>query len=838
MATEIQASTPSQPKFSRYRSVRRATLNQTSAAPSIPPPQSQYAENPVPQIPSRYKDTPSTKGSNVNCRGSPSSPGQVQQNTATGDSFRREARLEASRTKEDTQAGIVRPRDLQPLDDWDRPLAELSAVRSAEPLVVQEEDSKDRARREAYEILTGAVNRPERSSEEQRTNTVGLKTRGRAKTIASSSSQGRDGLQERSGPPQDMSLDPKRNYSPKKQSTAQVVSPPVPSSQREQGTRQQANSPSRREKKAANELPNPPNPQAKPKKNVSPTVGIHPGGGGIVPGIDAPKSAVNAGARKVLVKMNQQSIFLPVTPSTAAVDIIRSAANVLSENIDPSTSVLLETFKELGLERPLRKYERIRDVLNAWDNDAQNNLMIVPSPTNGSDDDLDIKNTPSRQPDDISVRMYHSQRPGHWDKRLITLRSDGQVYVEKERGGGEKRNICHLSDFDIYIPTPRQLSKRIKPPKKLCFAVKSQQKSSMFLSGQNFVHFFSTRDKSLAAAWYKAVQEWRSWYLVNVLGEGQKTPKPAEISTLPNPNQSLNYNLQDHSARQPRPSVDSVPYQIGSFKPLMAADDFQQFDAPAPLSQLTSPTEEITGTKAIYDRNKSVRNRGAPPVSFPKKLTKDPVTGTPTTHDRGPDLIRSTSREQDQETFASAGLLGRTYSQRQRAQSEQEQAAAFEPPFAIQSPLTEQALRPANGRAMSIRSINLESGGLRRTSSQRKPQKPLVDLTPRYQEPIQHQKKGRGVVLSRLPAGGLVDVANSPDVAIPIPSSNAWQRPGTSGGQGASTTAWPRSASASAQGTGMQRNGTVHGSSRHAILNTGEEAFTGGLLAHVGSGRS
>lgn len=88
-------------------------------------------------------------------------------------------------------------------------------------------------------------------------------------------------------------------------------------------------------------------------------------------------------------------------------------------------------------------------------------------------DDLDVKNVSRKQPAETSVYLYHSQKPGHWEKRLVTLRSDGQVVVKKN--DKDPVNICHLTDFDIYVPTPRQKSRKIKPPKKVCFAVKSQQ---------------------------------------------------------------------------------------------------------------------------------------------------------------------------------------------------------------------------------------------------------------------------------------------------------------------------------------------------------------------------
>ena len=62
--------------------------------------------------------------------------------------------------------------------------------------------------------------------------------------------------------------------------------------------------------------------------------GILFGGGGIVHGIDAPASAINAGERRVKVKCGHSSLILPVTVSTTCADILYSAARLLPKKVD------------------------------------------------------------------------------------------------------------------------------------------------------------------------------------------------------------------------------------------------------------------------------------------------------------------------------------------------------------------------------------------------------------------------------------------------------------------------------------------------------------------------
>ncbi|KAK5063102.1 hypothetical protein LTR84_005178 [Exophiala bonariae] len=289
--------------------------------------------------------------------------------------------------------------------------------------------------------------------------------------------------------------------------------------------------------------------QTKPdeKRNSAPTANA--------PKFDAPVSAVNSGERRVSVKCKAASITLPVTPSTTAKDILNSAALVMSESIDAQTAVLVECFSQLGLERPLRRYERLRDVMNSWDTDTQHHLLIMEAGEVAARD-LHVSDAPAKQPMGLAVQIYISQKPGKWDKRWLKLWDNGQISVSKQESGIDCTNICHLSDFDLFMPTAKQI-KKLRPPKKLCFALKSQQKAAMFLDGANFVHFFCTKDKEIADRWYQGVHSWRSWYLVNMLGEGQTLPVEALMGQLMDPRPSTGN------------SAETTPYVLGSFKPLL-----------------------------------------------------------------------------------------------------------------------------------------------------------------------------------------------------------------------------------------------------------------------------
>ncbi|KAI9760664.1 MAG: hypothetical protein M4579_001528 [Chaenotheca gracillima] len=528
--------------------------------------------------------------------------------------------------------------------------------------------------------------------------------------------------------------------------------------------------------------------------------GIEPGGGGIVPGTDAPISAVNAGERRVKIKCNDAFINLPVLPETTSSDLIYSTTNCLNQNIRPEKSMLLESFTQLGLERPIRSYERVREILNSWDRDTQNGLILVPTVDAEEDRALKVDSV-SFDPPEVSVYLYYSQRPRKWDKRWVTLRADGQMVVAKKMTAKEKdvSNICHVSDFDIYTPTRRQITKVLKPPKKTCFAIKSQQKSSMFLSTANFVHFFATGDRKHATEFYRAVQGWRSWYLVHKKGEGQPQAGTSRQDNAASLQRRASRNRESSTSRR-NPSVDNTPYQIGSFKSLVPSQD-ARFSAQGQLSssppKQTMSAETAASTKAIHARNMSAREKRAPPVSFPGRLASERSgSDAHSTPENSDPLVASVhSDDIDAATFAPTGLLGRTYSQKRQNQRTDRERAASDGPFTNGPSLLNgggggtEVLEdhPRVGRTHSIRSSkhnnSSPSSDLRRGSSQRQKPKPLLDFSnPEYREPPQFSKKNRGrahVPQDLPPGSNLIDAATSPERAIEIPPATTWRRPST-----------------------------------------------------------
>ncbi|RYP13666.1 hypothetical protein DL765_006796 [Monosporascus sp. GIB2] len=396
--------------------------------------------------------------------------------------------------------------------------------------------------------------------------------------------------------------------------------------------------------------------------------GIEVGGKGIVPQTDAPASAINSGDRPVAVRWRDEIIYMDVTPETTAEDILSQTSERVAYELGMSSysCVVLESYTSLGLERRLRRYEHIRDVMNSWDQGSHNCLIVAVSESNEDDRDLDISSVPRSEvpPPGFQLYMYHSNRPGKWSKRWITLLDNGQIFCAKKpnanSGDKDATSLCRLSDYDIYTPAESHMRRHLKPPKKYCFAVKSQQKTTVFMNTENYVQLFSTDDPDAAAQFKERVHGWRSWYLVDRRSPPPETRKIADKIPIPKtdekPPQITAPTTRQHPPKKSvsvvsadghrlKVSVDETPYKIGEFEPLL---DMRRFDKR--LSQFgkdflppAPDASSMPGMPAHLKQQQQQQGSGS----------KEAGSGTPANH-----RLVGTVKSADDDAFTGGGLLG------------------------------------------------------------------------------------------------------------------------------------------------------------------------------------
>ena len=481
--------------------------------------------------------------------------------------------------------------------------------------------------------------------------------------------------------------------------------------------------------------------------------------------------------------------------------------------------MVIEAYLVLGLERRLRRYERIRDVMNTWDQDTENILQIVSCDGSRDDRDLDIGTVP-RSDSPLSgfhLQLYHSSQPGKWNKRWVTLQDNGQMYASKRPdaipGDKDLVALCHLSDFDIYSPKESEIRTSLKPPKRFCYAVKSQQRTIVFPHGDNFVHFFCSDDERLALRFYELVQGWRSWYIVNRQVSIEKKLKAKA------PQISLGSNRASVSDKSAKPSAGTRAsqlsrtnsYRIGTFEPLLDLNGFDKLAAKA--EKLCR--EHATAIKQPIKKEEPVKE-----VAPVEEETFEELKLT-----RASLLINKIAPPKEKE-FSSGGLLGESYDKMKDSKKQEVEQTTV---ISVSSPFTETPTLLNGGIAGQSKSANDEpqeepkswfpsatahSAEVRSRSQSRsvrvrrpvtadgphhRPPPPLINFTgPMPLPPRFHDTKGHPV---RAPAGSpLINMANGEP--LPPPPRGIFTRSASAG----ATHVRPRSRSATMGSPGGPRH--------------------------------
>lgn len=455
--------------------------------------------------------------------------------------------------------------------------------------------------------------------------------------------------------------------------------------------------------------------------------------------------------------------------------------------MNPDASVLVEPFSHPRLERRLRRYERVVDIMNSWDQDTQHMLKVRPA-SPGTDKELELGSVPAglEEPEGFSLPLYHLQRGGKWvkwDKCYITLFQTGQMVASPEphprRQDKHVVNLCHLSDYDIYEPTEAEKRKVLKS-KKHCYAIKTQQRSALFFKNNNYVHYFSTDNAELARQFRSSVHTWRSWYLVNrklnlkTVQAGRLLPaqrdnygRGCEGDPIHRAPATHNIPLSPTRAQgqPPMPAEVPVAYRQASESAFAAhgllGNGYDQRKAQAVRTDviLRNRPDELTTTgpsNQPFTDGPGLNSRAAAAAAYPATANGRPRTasGSDKSATARPGSMGSSGRP------SSAGSLSQIKPQQQHNHHQYPPRAAY--------PASPPARRPST----SSRAPVTRAPSTRSASRERYPQQghnnhhqPLVDLTPTFVEPPQWSREGRGRGV-RAPEGTLlVDIANGPSTA-------------------------------------------------------------------------
>ncbi|BGP21774.1 pleckstrin-like domain-containing protein [Rhodotorula toruloides] len=161
---------------------------------------------------------------------------------------------------------------------------------------------------------------------------------------------------------------------------------------------------------------------------------------------------------------------------------------------------LWEAWRSTGLERPIREYELVCDVLKSWDQES--NALFFRRTTMWPVLSAHARIHP---PVPKSGQIQLEVKKGKWSKRTLELK-DATITYSKSEKGKDSTVLCQLANFDVFIVSG-EAAERLKAPKPCVFALKSRLTRAHFEEASEWCHYISTKTPEEAAGWVKAILE-------------------------------------------------------------------------------------------------------------------------------------------------------------------------------------------------------------------------------------------------------------------------------------------------------------------------------------------
>lgn len=175
--------------------------------------------------------------------------------------------------------------------------------------------------------------------------------------------------------------------------------------------------------------------------------------------------------------------------------------------------ILLEAWPTLGLQRQIRHFELISDVVNTWDPDNTHCHLRVEKWAWGQTN-LNVKEFPKEEPlSGLAQFYYFNKSEKKWSRRWTKL-GNGTVRTSTKKDKPHDKDFTHtisLDSFDVYTFTsPLVPNEKLKCPTKFCFALKSQHQQSLFGKDAVFCHYFAAENEAQMAEWYSLIRDFKS----------------------------------------------------------------------------------------------------------------------------------------------------------------------------------------------------------------------------------------------------------------------------------------------------------------------------------------
>lgn len=230
----------------------------------------------------------------------------------------------------------------------------------------------------------------------------------------------------------------------------------------------------------------------------------------------------------------------------------------LLDNSDDWT--LFEIANSHGVERPLREWEIVLDIVSVWDPEAGNALLVKKYSYHYT---LTSESVLHRKIPPMHGWLSIEYKKGKWQKRYCYVKDNAIHHAKDNNKGSSTSLLCHLATYDVYTMLPP-----LKPsPTPYVFAIRAQERASIFEREGDYMRCLAVEDQDEMKNWVLSIRCTKSGIqyqhhpnrVVNPLAPISFDSTPSEESTLRRHKSTKEFNsgnkLSEEHAKHVTPSL-------------------------------------------------------------------------------------------------------------------------------------------------------------------------------------------------------------------------------------------------------------------------------------------
>ncbi|KAI9277544.1 hypothetical protein BY458DRAFT_538911 [Sporodiniella umbellata] len=203
---------------------------------------------------------------------------------------------------------------------------------------------------------------------------------------------------------------------------------------------------------------------------------------------------------KIYIEDANQHTFVPLTNMLTSAMVVQSLKK--KGLLDTSNDwAFFEIANSHLVERPMRTWEIVLDIISGWQPDSNNALLVKRYPYHHTLTSETLLQKPL-----VSMHGWLSieYKKGKWQKRYCFIK-DNAIHHAKEKGAISSI-LCHLASYDVYT----LLQPLDSSPTQFVFAIRAQEKASKFEKEGDYIRFMATEDQEEMKRWVLGIRQTKS----------------------------------------------------------------------------------------------------------------------------------------------------------------------------------------------------------------------------------------------------------------------------------------------------------------------------------------